>query len=152
MKPFGQFKWILIRWAEKLGRPECPYLIRWTFIILGLSIRIHHWLRSDDNRYFHDHSCDLVSMILKGWYYNVVPADPANPEVKNCRKIKVTPFKPRRMKAIDKHYLEVPKGGAWTILLCGRPKRHWGFFVNNHLWRPLRYFHKFGIIQDSSYQ
>jgi hypothetical protein len=29
-------------------------------------------------------------------------------------------------------------------LLCSRQYRKWGFFVNDHLWRPLRYFHKFG--------
>lgn len=28
----------------------------------------------------------------------------------------------------------------------------WGFYVNNHKWRPLRYFHKFGIAQTPEYQ
>ena len=48
--------------------------------------------------------------------------------------------------------------GAWTILLCGRPYHKWGFYVKNNetgkyvKWRPLRYFSKFGIIQDENYQ
>ena len=46
----------------------------------------------------------------------------------------------------------IPKEGAWTILLCGKPYHKWGFYVNDHKWRPLRYFHKFGIIQDENYQ
>ena len=69
--PYRKFgKFFQIRWKEALGKPECPYLYRWTLIIFGFSIRLHHWLRSDDNRYFHDHACDLISIILKGWYYN----------------------------------------------------------------------------------
>ena len=56
------------------------------------------------------------------------------------------------MAAEEQHYLDIPKGGAWTILLCSRPYHKWGFYVNNHKWRPLRYFHKFGIIQDENYQ
>jgi len=149
MKPFKNFQ---IRWKESLGYPECPYLYRWTFIFSGYSIRLHHWLRSDDNRFFHDHACDLISIIIKGYYYNVVPLDPDNPDVKNCRKIKARAFRPWKAKATNKHYLEIPEGGAWTILLQGRPYHKWGFYVNNHKWRPLRYFHKFGIIQDKNYR
>ena len=152
MKPFRPFKNFQIRWKEPLGRLECPYLYRWTFIFFGYSIRLHHWLRSDDNRYFHDHACDLISTIIKGYYYNVVPINPNKPDVKKCHKIKARTFKPWKAKATDKHYLEIPKGGAWTVLLQGRPYHKWGFYVNNHKWRPLRYFHKFGIIQDKNYQ
>ena len=147
--PFRLFQ---IRWKEALGRPECPYLIRWTFIFFGFSIRLHHWIKSDDNRFFHDHACDLISIILKGYYWNVVPLDDDEPDVKKCRKIKAKAFRPWFAKATQKHYLEIPVGGAWTILFQGRPCRKWGFYVKNHKWRPLRYFSKFGIIQDENYQ
>lgn len=46
-------------------------------------------------------------------------------------------------KATDRHYLKIPKEGAWTLMLEGRPY---------HKWRPLRYFHKYGIIQKNDYQ
>ena len=160
MKPYRKFKPFQIRWKEPLGRPECPYLYRWTFIFFGFSIRLHHWIRSDDKRYFHDHSCDLISLILKGWYYNVVPKSQREIKIENglrgleysvndfnteeCVKIKAKAWKPWFFRATEKHYLEIPKGGAWTLLLCGRPYRKWGFWVNGKKWRPLRYFHKFG--------
>lgn len=156
IKSFG--KNFQIRWKEALGLQECPYLYRWTFVFFGYSIRIHHWLRSDDNRHFHDHSCDLISMILKGHYYNNVPVDPENPDVNNKRRIHAKAWKPWKAKATDKHYLEIPKGGAWTILLQGRPYHKWGFYVKNKetgiyvKWRPLRYFDKYGIIQTKDYQ
>ena len=78
------FRKFQIRWKEPLGFKDNPYLYRWTFIFFGYSLRIHHWLRSDDNRYFHDHSCDLISIILKGRYQNVVPRDPDNPDVNDA--------------------------------------------------------------------
>ena len=96
MKPYKKFKDFQIRWAEKMGDPEDPYLIRWTFIFFGYSIRIHHWIRSDNELHFHDHSCDLVSIILKGKYYNVVPENPndPNPDVSRCRKIEARAGRP----------------------------------------------------------
>ena len=122
-------------------------MIRWTLILFGYSIRLHHWLRSDDNRYFHDHSCDLISIIIKGQYINVIDHCDGRITAYHAKA-----WKPRRMKATDRHWLCIPKEGAWTILLCSRPYRKWGFWVNNHLWRPLRYFSKFGIIQTKDYQ
>jgi len=174
-----RFKPFQIRWKEKLGYIDNPYLIRWTLIIFGYSIRIHHWLKSDDNRYFHDHSADLISIVLKGKYYNVKPIDPdKNPnELINYRNSKECPcyvknenrcyveglfnswnnfFHMKRSiwfsKAEDRHYLSIPKEGAWTLMFEGKPRHKWGFYVNGHKWRPLRYFHKFGIIQTEEYQ
>jgi hypothetical protein len=140
-------KYFQIRWKEKLGLIEYPYLYRWTFIFFGYTIRLHHWLKSDDRRYFHDHACDLISIIIKGQYYNVIPDKDGNP-IKYLAKA----WKPRFMKAKQRHYLDIPKEGAWTILLTGRIYHKWGFWVNGHKWRPLRYFHKFGIIQTKDYQ
>ena len=174
-KPFKIFQ---IRWAEKLGYEDCPYLIRWTFILFGYSMRIHHWLRSDDNRFFHDHSADLLSIVLKGHYWNVKPIDPTKSpndlvevwkdgiceKVLNQRKCYVEGiFNSWKnffnmgdsiwfSKAEDQHYLKIPEGGAWTLMFEGRPKIKWGFFVNGHKWRPLRYFHKYGIRQTADYQ
>ncbi len=147
MKPYKKFRFFQIRWKESLGNPECPYLYRWTLILFNYSIRLHHWIKSDDRRFFHDHSCDLISIIIKGWYYNVTPIDKQGEYARRA-----TAWKPRKMKAIDRHYLDIPEEGAWTILLCGKPYHKWGFYVNGHKWRPLRYFHKYGVIQDCSYQ
>jgi len=139
---FIPFRLFQIRWKESLGRPECPYLYRWTFLFFGYSVRLHHWIRSDDKRFFHDHACNLISIILKGFYLNVTPKG----------TYLALAFRPRYMNALQRHYLDIPCGGAWTLLLCGQPYHKWGFYVNGHKWRPLRYFHKFGIIQNEYYQ
>ena len=135
MKPYKQFKPFQVRWAEKLYQGDYHYLTRWTFLFFGYSIRIHHWIGSDVGPHFHDHGCDFISILLKGHYTNCTP--------KGNRHIKA-PFI-WWSKAEDQHRLEIPPEGAWTILLCNPQYHKWGFFVNNHKWRPLRYFHKFGV-------
>ncbi len=142
MKPRRKFKQFQIRWKEALGLSECPYLYRWTFLFFGFSLRIHHWIKSDDRRFFHDHSCNFISIIVKGKYKNVTPDGETEVKAGSIWK----------SKAKVKHYLDIPKEGAWTILLCGRTRHKWGFYVNDHKWRPLRYFHKYGVIQNESYQ
>lgn len=143
MKSFRRFgKCFQVRWKEPLGLPNFPYLYRWTLIVFGYSIRLHHWIKSDDRRFFHDHACDFVSIVLKGKYANVTP---------NGRR-EVQAVSVWFAKAEQRHYLDIPKGGAWTLLLCSRPRHKWGFWINGHKWRPLRYFHKYGIIQDENYQ
>ena len=137
-----KFKMFQIRWKEKLGDPDNPYLIRWTLLFCNYSIRLHHWIKSDDNRFFHDHSCDLISFVIKGRYTNVTPNG----------EFPVKAISAWKAKAKQRHWLKIPKEGAWTILLCSRPYHKWGFYVNDHKWRPLRYFSKFGIIQTGDYQ
>ena len=129
-KHFSNFQ---LRWKEPLGRPECPYLYRYVIVFFGYSIRLHHWIRSDDKRHFHDHPMNFFSILLKGSYTDVTPEG------------RQTLHAPAWLytKAPKKHYVDVPKGGAWTLLFCSRNYRKWGMYVKNHLWRPLRYFSKF---------
>jgi hypothetical protein len=131
-----------IRWKEGLGRPECPYLYRWTLILFGYSIRLHHWIRSDDKRYLHDHACNFVSIVLKGGYTNVTP--------EGRKDVRAGSW--WYSNALGRHYLDVPEGGAWTLLLCGRKYHKWGFYVDGKKKRPWKYFHKYGVIQDKDYQ
>lgn len=72
---------------------------------------------------------------MKGYYYNVTPDG----------KIKVKAGQWWFSKGTNKHYLDIPFGGCWTLLICSRPYRKWGFWVNGKLVRPLKYFHKYGV-------
>ena len=147
MKQKGRFKNFGLRF-ERMGLPECPYLLRWMLICFGYSIRLHHWLRTDDDRYYHDHSCDFISIVLRGGYVNCTPN--GNFPVKSISAW--------IGKAKNRHYLKIPKEGAWTLLLCGRPYHKWGFYVPRKTdgvirkVRPLDYFHNYGIRQNEDYQ
>lgn len=166
-----RFKKFQIRWAEKLGNQDCPYLVRWTLLFFGYSIRIHHWLRSDDNRYFHDHSANLLSIVLYGRYWNVKPKyvdknpwdimgdNGLNQKWCYVEGIFNSWYNFFHMnnsiwfsRAEDRHYLAIPKGGAWTLMFESKPRHKWGFYIDGKKWRPLRYFHKYGIRQDKQYQ
>jgi len=74
-----------------------------------------------------------MSIILKGNYVHVTPKG----------RFPVSAISMWKSKATDRHYLEIPKGGAWTILICGKPKNKWGFYVGDKKIRPLQYFHKY---------
>lgn len=118
-----------------MGEPNDPYLIRWMFIFFNYSIRIHKWIRSDDHRFFHDHASDFISIVIKGEYYNNTP--------KGRFHVKA-PFI-WKSKAEDRHWLEIPKSGAWTILLCSKPRNKWGFYTKeNKKMSPCRYFYNYG--------
>jgi hypothetical protein len=59
------------KWGEWLGRPECPYLRRWAFNVGLFSIRVHHFMRSDDARAHHDHPWWFLTLVLRGAYYDI---------------------------------------------------------------------------------
>src|SRR4051812_27033666 len=134
LKPKKKFRPFQIRWCEPLGRKECPYAYRWIFNFGLFAIRLHKWIRSDDKRYFHNHSWGFLTFVLKGGYTDVT---------KDKRDV-LTRFSLRYRPANHFHYVEVPQGGALTLLVTGPAFQNWGFLVNGRLKRPFKYFHKYG--------
>jgi len=152
MKPFKPFQYRY----EELKHGEEIYLKRWMIIFFGYSIRLHHWIKDDVGPHFHDHSCNFISFLFKGSYENITPADKhygyfrKNIHYTYDKELdSLIQCKSMQAPAIwwvngeAKHKLKISPEGAWTVLLCGRPYRKWGFWVNEHKWRPLRYFSKF---------
>lgn len=131
MRPFKNFQF---RWKETLGDPKCPYLYRWVLILFGYSFRLHHWVKSDDNRHLHDHAWNFYTFIIRGHYYDVTESGEEKMEASTITY----------RNAEHKHYVRVPEGGCWTLLLTGKRVRKWGFWVRGNHWRPLRYFSSFG--------
>jgi len=126
-----------IVWGQKLGREDKPYLQRWVVGNASFSIRLHHWFYGDDPRAFHDHAWDFICFVIKGSYYDVTESGEE--------------FMPRGVirfrKAGHKH--TVKTDGCWTIVVTGKTKRKWGFWVRNATGNPIwlrarRYFFKYG--------
>jgi hypothetical protein len=140
MKSFSPFQ---IRWKEPLGNTNKPYCYRWSFVLFGYSLRVHHWLGGkfqEPSLHLHNHPHDFISILLKGGYSNIYLDKRGRTQVNKIQAPYIW-----WAKAAAYHHLDVPEGGAWTLLLCGRPYNKWGFWVHNHHWRPLRYFSKFKI-------
>lgn len=128
IKPFQ------LRWREPLGKKECPYAYRWILNLGLFSVRVHSWMRSDDKRFFHDHPWHFVTLVLRGSYTDVSEAG------RDVLKLGSVRFR----RATHRHYVEVPPGGALTVLIATAKTREWGFWVKGALKRPLRYFGKYG--------
>jgi len=148
----------LIRYAKKTPYFDLPgYMERWWLFKprswLPFRTRIHHILRSDNDRHLHDHPSDFWTLILRGGYWEHVPAPIYDSEefirlvVKGYqmtidKNLEGKPFVSMRKwfgpgmwnvhKAKDFHRLEVPEGmTTWTLFTFGRYKQHWGFQVDD---------------------
>jgi hypothetical protein len=124
----------ILRWAEEVGRSECPYLRRWVLDFWLFSIRLHHWLASDDHRNFHDHPWWYLTFVLKGGYTDVSEAG----------EKRVERFTFHRFPASHKHTVRIDKGSCWTLVFTGRETRDWGFWVNGKFRKRNKYFFEWG--------
>ena len=123
----------MITWKQKLGHPECPYMIRWILDFKLFSIRLHHWISSDDPRHFHDHPWNFISLVISGYLIDRHPGGDSD---------RVT-WSISKFPARHKHTVMVPECGAWTIMLTGPVIRKWGFWVNGRFRKRNRYFYDY---------
>jgi len=122
---------VQFRWRERLGLPECPYVIRWRLEIAGLgSVRVHHWLASDDPRAFHDHPWWFVTLVLRGGYTD---RSPAGDEHLHAGAVRYRP-------ALHQHTVVSDESGAWTLLVTGPKIRAWGFWPDGKFRKANKWF------------
>lgn len=99
-----------------------------------LAARVHHILRSDLDRHFHDHPWPTISIVLRGGYWEVVPSD-------QDQHPAFDPYRWRRVwrgpgaivfrRARHRHRLEIPEGAtAWSLFIMGRYAKKWGFYTS----------------------
>src|SRR6185437_12145071 len=103
---------VLLKFNEKLGLPQCPYLIRWRIETPIGSLRLHHWLGPDDDRAFHDHPWWFWTLVLKGSYIDKSPDGIDH----------LWRFSHRYRPALHRHTV-IPDPEAWTLLITGPPVR-----------------------------
>jgi hypothetical protein len=120
-------------WRQKLG-PGCTYLIRWVIDFWFFSIRLHHWVGSDDQRHMHDHPWWFWTFVFRGGY--VERTEHGNIML----RAPTLAFR----KAEHKHTVRVTKSGSWSLLLCGPEKRAWGFWVDGRFRKRSKYFFEHG--------
>jgi hypothetical protein len=100
----------------------------WIFQKCDIAARVHHILRSDDDRAFHDHPWPYVSIILKGGYFEITPI--YDKSGLYCGKswkwygpgsILIRP-------ARSWHRLVIDEGtDTWTLFITGKYQQRWGF-------------------------
>lgn len=124
----------LLKWAEKLGLPDCPYVIRWRLELPFGSLRVHHWLGPDDGRAPHDHPWWFLTLVVRGGYTDVSPSGDEHLRAGSIR------FR----RALHQHTVVPDPGGAWTILVTGRKRRAWGFWFGGRFHKANRWFLRYG--------
>jgi hypothetical protein len=98
------------------------------------SLRLHHWHSSDDDRNFHDHPYSFYTVVLKGSYT----------DVSDNGEHLMLPGRVTYRPAEYRHYVKVPDGGCWTLLLTGPVVRKWGFWVRGKFRKANKYFLMYG--------
>lgn len=94
------------------------YMRRWVIKTPWFLLRLHHIMRSDNDRHFHDHPFDFTSLILRGGYVEYTPGNP----LRCCLPGSIV-----RRRAEDLHYLKLIDDSAWTFLITSPYRREWGF-------------------------
>jgi hypothetical protein len=106
------------------------------FMNLLPSIRIHHILREDDDRDYHDHPWDAQTIILGGWYDEERPS----PQYKPTNHIVPQPGTLRftrrvgdtaRLRFGEYHRIDqVSPLGVLTLFITFKYRGVWGFLVD----------------------
>jgi hypothetical protein len=111
-----------------------PYLVRWSLDFGAFTVKLHHILRSDEDRDMHDHPWSFVSVILWGGYWEHRPDPWAHESEAGAAARHVSyrrwfgPGSVLRRPAPSIHRLELPLGKtAWSLVFTGRRLREWGF-------------------------
>jgi hypothetical protein len=131
----GHGKYLTVKLRERLGLPECPYVIRWRFEISKAgSVRVHHWLGPDDDRAFHDHPWWFWTFVFKGGYID------RSPDGEEHLKAPAVRFRP----ALHQHTVIPYPEGAWTLLVTGPRVRVWGFWLDGKFRKARRWFESKG--------
>lgn len=126
----------LLTWGERLGRPACPYLIRWSLNLGPLgSLRLHHWMRSDDKRAPHDHPSWFATFVLKGRYTDIGYELGSDVRPHNVRageeQVTRESLRPGSFRVRPSHHVhivDVEPDGCWTLLYFPPKQRDWGFW------------------------
>lgn len=99
----------------------------------AINVRIHHILRSDTDRHLHDHPWPSTSVILKGGYWETMPADPnQDPKLDETNRIRVwrSPGDVITRAANSRHAIELPEGQtSWSMFIMGKYEQQWGFYT-----------------------
>lgn len=125
---------VVIKFAERLGLPDCPYVIRWRIETPWGSVRLHKWLGPDDDRAFHDHPWDFITFVLRGGYVDKSPAGDEH----------LRAFTTRHRGANHRHTVVPDPDGAWTLVVTGPKIRSWGFWVAGKFRKANKYFASHG--------
>lgn len=101
--------------------------LAWLLQRFDIAVRVHTILRSDRDRWPHNHPWPYITVILRGGYWE-------HQYNSNGQYVAIKWYGPGRIlfrKAQSWHKLELPEfQEAWTLFITFRKKQTWGFNAN----------------------
>lgn len=165
-RPFSVENIWMFKVGDILGDPECPLMCRWVIQSPWLSVRIHHFYRSDNDRMLHDHPWWFITMPLSrhGYLNETYCAacggkgrgdDCKLDSISGCCVLcggsgrmfdRVRWLRPAYRPAGHIHAVKLDKGPCWTFIVTGRKAHNWGFwsYLNGKFYQSREFFGKFG--------
>lgn len=135
-----------IKWEEPIGPPECPMMIRWAILTPLFSIRIHHFLRADEERHAHDHPWWFFTLVLRGEYEDISEQEfpvGVHGETDYVRVVdRLKRGSVRLRPALHRHWVHTDN--AWTFVITGPVSRRWGFWDGKMFSPVAEYFKRHG--------
>jgi hypothetical protein len=146
-----------VKLAEFIGPEECPMMRRWILVTPLGSLRLHNFLRGDNDRQPHDHPWWFVTLILQGGYTDLTPCPACNgtgweDETRGrpcyaCRGVGeledvLHPGSLRFRPALHRH--RVKTSGSWSLIITGRNARQWGFWEGRLFTPVAQFFARYG--------
>lgn len=120
--------------ATKIGCGPVTFLTRpiaWVLQYFGIAVRVHKILRRDDDRTFHNHTWNFVSVILKNGYIEKTPVYDSNDFYTGINEQSYPKGSVIFRKDSDFHMLKlIDKKPTWTLFITGPDKRKWGFLTH----------------------
>lgn len=102
----------------------------WLLQRFDVAARVHHILRSDDDRAFHDHPWSYLTVILRGGYFEVTPIYDRSGLYMGAKHEWIGAGSIRFRRAKTWHRLEIPEGSsAWTLFVTFKKQQAWGFLT-----------------------
>lgn len=113
------------------------YMRRWRLLDISWlgGIRIHHIVRGDSDRHYHDHPFSFFSLILRGGYEELRD-DWCGTHV----------YESPDWNSVGKfvfHRITKTQDNTWTIVLHTRKSKPWGFLVDGKFVEADEYFRNY---------
>jgi hypothetical protein len=118
-----------------IGYEDCPYMNRW-ILWFGLgTLRVHRFMRDDEDRDLHDHPWAFVTIPLQTYHEAVTVSGEASDSLRTLRTVRR--FRPHFRRAKHRHSVKLITRPTWTIVITGPKTRSWGFWRHGEFvhWR-----------------
>ena len=122
------FEWITTLGGWRFGvthdlvfESSKPYLERW-ILWFGFTLRLHKFIKGDDDRAFHDHP----------WWFVTLPLTTYQERTPENAAVRVSRFRPHFRRASHRHIVQLLHDQpVWTFIITGPKSKEWGFWDNN---------------------